>query len=144
MSTALELVYEYRHLSGKCHSGAGLEMPEIEALAAIESVFADPAGRHEAAFAGVLRGPRLCDRVRIDEIGPRGVAMSDCPYLEPGATVELLIDDEVALLSYRFKAIVADVVDGDDNNYQAELVFIGTPLLIRRGKKSAESLAAAA
>src|SRR5688572_28722359 len=39
MTTALELLYEYRHLMGKCRSSAGLDMDEIQAVDAIEALF---------------------------------------------------------------------------------------------------------
>ena len=44
--TALELVYQYRQLVGKCESGAGLDFDEIDALGTIEALFAVDATVH--------------------------------------------------------------------------------------------------
>jgi hypothetical protein len=60
--TALDLVYQYRQLVGKCESGAGLDFDEIEALGTIEALFAvdlTATGRPaEVAKAPVVRPVR--------------------------------------------------------------------------------------
>ena len=48
MTTALELLYEYRHLMGKCRSGAGLDMDEIQTVDAIEALFGQAPSSEDA------------------------------------------------------------------------------------------------
>src|SRR5687767_5067724 len=57
MSTALELLYEYRHLMGKCRSSAGLDMDEIQTLDAIEALFEGDGSRgsDSRGFTTVMR-----------------------------------------------------------------------------------------
>lgn len=150
MSTALELVYEYRHLMGKCRTGAGLTLDEIEAVEAIEGLFTPGASPFDGQDSGLasrltatLRGgPRqLWDKVelvtaRLDELELRTTT-----FLEVSAVIELQIEDDELRLSYRFKGRVVAV--GEDESAQGlgaghrvVLELVGLPLLVRRGPRS--------
>jgi hypothetical protein len=138
VSTALELVYQYRFLRGKCEAGRGLSVDEIEALGAIESLFsskADPAeprshARETVDLPAQLRNRSLADRVRVVELAPGGMVCARAPYVDPGTALEVVIDDREVGLSYRFRARVTwQRDDGDD--YVIGLELVGTPVLMR-------------
>lgn len=152
MSTSLELVYEYRHLMGKCRTGAGLSMDEIETVEAIEGLFVRGGSAFEGRDSGLsprltasLRGGRrqLSDKVellaaRLDELELAATAT-----LEPGGMVELQVEDEELRLSYRFKGRVRLTGDGApdlpvDARHTVVLELVGLPLLVRRGPRSAK------
>jgi hypothetical protein len=150
MSTALELIYQYRQLSGKCESGAGLEVEEIEVLIAIEALFDRRAGgsgaraadslwpcqrefvREQVDLRAMLRSHRLADPVRVCALGPGGLVCRSAPQVEDGESVEIVIDDRELSLSYRFKGVVSWSRD-DDEGAVLGIRFVGTPLLVRYG-----------
>ena len=146
MTTALELLYEYRHLMGKCRSGAGLDMEEIQAVDAIEALFADDATGPDAAQPGdlttVIRGPRLCDEVKLQSIRLDRLVVAGCPYVESAAAVEVIIEDPELLLSYRFRGQVAWTRDDGKERLTVGIELVGAPVLVRRGPKTSRSLAA--
>ena len=139
MSTALELVYQYRQLAGKCES-RGLSMEEIDMMNTIEALFRARAARqHEQPrrfarervdLVATLRARGHEDRVTIADLNPNGMVCRRAPYLEPEDTVEIVIDDAECGLSYRFKARVTWHRDEADD-YTAGLELLGVPLLIR-------------
>jgi hypothetical protein len=147
MTTALELLYEYRHLMGKCRSGAGLDMDEIQALDAIEALFADDAATAETAQPGglttVIRGAKLCDEVRLESILLERLVVAGCPYVECAATVEVIIEDPELRLSYRFRGEVAWTRDDGKGRLAVGIELVGVPVLVRRGPKTGRPLAAA-
>jgi hypothetical protein len=139
---ALDLVYQYRKLLGKCEAGLGLDVDEIISLSALESSFApeprsQPDGRRfrrdRVEQSCRLRGaPGLNDRVRVDEIGPGGFVCRQAPYIDEGTMLEVVIDDAEVALSYRFNARVAWLrEDGED--YAVGLELVGVPLLVHYG-----------
>lgn len=141
MRTALELVYEYRHLMGKCQTVDGLTMDEIQTVHGIQSLFAtdgkdvrrDPA----SALSATLRGRRgkLCDEVRLAGITLHGLEVAGCPWVDQGAMVEVVIEDSELRLSYRFKARVAWARD-EKHGASLGLELLGVPVLVRRGPPS--------
>lgn len=146
MTTALELLYEYRHLMGKCRSGAGLDMDEIQALDAIEAVFAEDAATSDTSHLGglttVIRGARLCDEVRLQSILLDRLVVAGCPDVESAATVEVIIEDPELRLSYRFRGQVAWSHDDGKGRLAVGIELVGVPVLVRRGPKTGRPLAA--
>jgi hypothetical protein len=147
MTTALELLYEYRHLMGKCRSGAGLDMDEIQAVDAIEALFADDAAARTdtaqpSGLSTVVRGPRLCDEVRLESILLDRLVIAGCPYVDSAAAVEVIIEDAELLLSYRFRGQVAWTRDDGSGRLSVGIELVGVPVLVRRGPKSTRPLAA--
>lgn len=149
MST-LEHIYQYRLLVGKSAAGAGLTIDEIDRLVELEACFAAAeedrrAGgegrrfsRRAVDLTGVLRGGKLNDSVTVSELAPGGVVCRSAPYAEPGDAVELVIEDEDACRSYRFKARVSwlrEEHEGDD--FVVGLELVGTPVMIHYGSKQA-------
>ncbi len=139
---ALDAIYEYRVLLGKCASGAGLDLDEIERFSELEAAFA--AGpedlraaegrkhrRQPVSMTAVLRGGDLHDAVTIAELAPGGMVCRAAPYAEIGATVDILIEDASSHRAYRFKARVQWVGDDVDDDYRLGLELTGTPVLIR-------------
>ena len=147
MSTALELLYEYRHLMGKCRSGAGLDMDEIQAVDAIEALFADDATKTDSAppagLTTVVRGSKLCDEVKLESILPDRLVVAGCPWVESEAAVEVMIEDAELLLSYRFRGKVAWTREDGRGRLSVGIELVGVPVLVRRGPKTARPLAAA-
>jgi hypothetical protein len=146
MTTALELLYEYRHLMGKCRSGAGLDMDEIQAVDAIEALFADDAAKSDNASPGglttMVRGSKLCDEVRLESILLDRLVVAGCPYVEAAAPIEVIIEDLELSLSYRFRGQVAWTRDDGKGRLSIGIELLGVPVLVRRGPKIARPLAA--
>ncbi len=139
MGTTIELVYQYRQLVGRCDAGTGLDFDEIDTLTTVEHLLAvqPPIGASDWRTAGaedaipaVLRAPRLNDDVDITRLGPSGCVCRNAPYAEEGMTVELVISDCEAAVSYRFKAQVMWLED-DGDDYALGLEFLGVPLQVR-------------
>jgi len=138
---ALDNVYQYRLLLGKCASGAGLSFDEIETLTALEAAFVGDDGpssdgrrfrREAVSLPAVVRGGKLHDPVNVADIGPGGLVCRSAPYAELGTAVEIVIDDVELGLTYRFKARVQWIrEDGDD--YLLGFAWTGTPVLLRHG-----------
>ena len=149
MTTALELLYEYRHLMGKCSSGAGLDMSEIEVVDAIEGVFSDEAagqvGRESLGLSTVLRSDsgKLSDTVQLFSVLLDRLILKGCPWLEDGAAVEVVIDDPELLLSYRFRGEVAWCCEEDGDRQTVALTLVGVPVLVRRQARSERPAVAA-
>lgn len=147
MTTALELLYEYRHLMGKCRSGAGLDMGEIQAVDAIEALFADDAAKSDTAKPGglttVVRGIKLCDEVRLESILLDRLVVAGCPWVEAAAPVEVIIEDLELALSYRFRGTVAWTREDGKGRLSVGIELVGSPVLVRRGPKTPRALAAA-
>jgi hypothetical protein len=145
MTTALELLYEYRHLMGKCRSGAGLDMDEIQAVDAIEALFADDAGRSDTAqpagLTTLVRGTKLCDEVKLESILLDRLVVTGCPWVEAAAAIEVIIEDPELLLSYRFRGNVAWTREDGKGRLSVGIELVGMPVLVRRGPKSARPLA---
>lgn len=145
--SALEHIYQYRLLIGKSASGAGLTIDEIDQLVALEALFAageeDQRARDGRRFrrqavdlTAVLRGGKLHDSVTVSELAPGGLVCRSAPYAEPGDAVEIVIEDELACHSYRFKARVLwlrEEHEGDD--YVVGLELVGIPVMIHYGQK---------
>lgn|GEM_PF-3210096 len=147
MNTLLELVYKYRQLLGKCSTGAGLSMGEVETLSTIESLF----GRHSdrgdtdlwtcqrrfvrenVDLHGKLRSRGMTDTIEVINIDPNGMVCSGAPYVEEGTTVELVFEDDELMITYRFKATVKWRRDAESDNYELGLQLVGVPLMIRHG-----------
>jgi hypothetical protein len=140
---ALDLVYQYRKLLGKCEAGLGLDVDEIISLSALEAAYApDPRARpDERRFRRDrvdttcrLRGAQgLNDRVRLAEIGPGGMVCRQTPYVEEGAVLEIVIDDAEMNLSYRFQGRVAWLREDVGDDFAIGLELIGVPLLVHYG-----------
>ena len=82
----LALVYEYRHLLGKCTAGVGVTVAEIERLTRLEAMFEpgedDRRARDGRRFRrepvhldGVVRGGALHDAVTISELTLGGLEL---------------------------------------------------------------------
>jgi hypothetical protein len=139
MGTTVALVYQYRQLKGRCDAGTGLDFDEIDTFTSVELQLETqpPLGVddwHTVAapetFAAVLRGPRLNDDVDIVNLGPQGCVCRNAPWADEGVTVELVIMDSVASVSYRFKAQVM-WLDDDGDDFALGLSFVGVPLQVR-------------
>jgi hypothetical protein len=137
MSTALDLVYQYRQLAGKCEI-SGLSMDEIDLMNTIESLFRETAhharqfAREQVSLTARVRGRGHVDTVRVNELAPGGVTCQRAPYLERDELVEVVIDDVECALSYRFKARVTWIeADKDGDDYTMGLQFVGQPVLLR-------------
>jgi hypothetical protein len=144
MIALLEQLYEYRRLLGRCGSDDGLEMGEIQQLAALDAQLAasldQPRPRDVIA---VVRGASSDDRVKLVDLCHTTMTIAACPFLDIGAKLDVMIDDEERALSYRFKArVLRFELDGSGNRITLELV--GAPLLLRRRQRTAELVAHAA
>lgn len=152
MSAALELLYEYRHLMGKCRAGAGLTMDEVERVEAIEARFRvgsipfERPGRSSGdgnspppRLAATLRGGphRLWeDKVELVSAHLDHLVVQLAAFTEPGVVMELVVDDLEHRLSYRFKARVVSVADElHQSGQQVVLAIVGVPVLVRRGPR---------
>ncbi len=153
MGTTVELVYQYRQLLGRCDAGTGLDFDEIDTLNNVESrlplqppIGADdwheePAAPDETVSA-VLRGHRLDDDVVLVNLGPHGCVCRRAPYADEDSTVEVVIEDSEASVSYRFKALV-QWLDDDGDDFALGLAFIGVPLQVRYSTRDSDAALAA-
>jgi hypothetical protein len=137
MSTALDLVFKYRTLVGKCLSDSGLDIEEIQVLTTLEQLFRSRESRREFARVDVdlkaeLRARGMRDSVAVSNIAPGGVVCGGCPYLQEGDAVEIVIENSELLISYRFSATVAWTQYDENDDMDVGLEFVGVPLLIRR------------
>jgi hypothetical protein len=150
--SALDLVFQYRLLVGKCDAGRGLEIDEIAALTAIEAQFApsddDIRAREGRRFRrervdieAVLKGGPLNDTVRVSELSPGGLVCRAAPYADDGQLLEVMIDDGHRGLSYRFKARVQWLKDDVGDDFQLGLELLGTPVLVHYGQARDEEVA---
>jgi hypothetical protein len=140
---ALDLVYQYRLLVGKCEAGLGLDVDEIISLTAIESAYAPEASgrpderrfrRDRVETSCRLRGaPGLNDRVRLTELGPGGLVCRQTPFVEEGTVIEVVIDDPEVDLSYRFFARVAWLREDVGDDFAVGLELVGVPVLVHYG-----------
>ncbi|RMH42264.1 MAG: hypothetical protein D6689_08735 [Deltaproteobacteria bacterium] len=137
MTTALELVYRYRQLAGKCDT-CGLTMDEIDLMTTIESLFRGGGAdgrrfsREPVSLTATLRGRGHSDVVTVDNLAPGGLVCQRAPYYATDDTVDVVIDDDECGLSYRFKARVTWVrADADTDDYVVGLAFVGAPVLLR-------------
>ncbi len=150
MSTALELVYRYRQLAGKCDV-CGLSMEEILLMDTIESLFRE-GGQHARKFArervnidATLRGRRHTDAITISDLAPGGLECIRAPYYEKGDEVEIVIADDECDLSYRFKAVVTWLREQhDSDDYRLGMKFVGAPVLLSYTSSRDEAVAAEA
>lgn len=143
--TLLEQAYEYRRLLSRCHSDAGLEMAEIQELAAAEArLLATLAETPRIDLVANVRGGKADDRVRVVGIGPASLSLAACPYLDAGSIVEVAIEDATRALSYRFKAAVLSLTEDDGDQYTAVLELVGAPVLLRRRLRTNEHITAEA
>lgn len=138
----LDLVYQYRVLLGKCTSGAGLTLDEIERFTNLEAGFAAGEDDQRAAegrrfrrervtLRAVLRGGELHDSVTVSELAPGGLICRGTPYAEPGTMVDITIDDAETRRSYRFKGRVQWVGDDADDDFRLGIELTGTPVMLR-------------
>lgn len=138
----VELVFQYRTLSGKCELGIGLDWDEIEQLTSIEAAFAPSADdrrtragrrfRREAVkLQALMRGDRIHDRIDIVELGPGGLVARNAPYIARGEEVEIVIDTDDGDVSYRFRARGVWLRD-DGDDYRVGLALVGMPVRLRR------------
>ncbi|MCE9580861.1 MAG: PilZ domain-containing protein [Deltaproteobacteria bacterium] len=140
--SALDQVFQYRTLVGKCETGQGLDFDEIDALIAIEAAFAagpddaHPDGRRfrreRTSMPGLVRGGDLNDMVTISELAPGGVVLAGAPYVDLGMAIEIVVDQPLVSRSYRFKGIVQWTRD-DGDDYFLGVALVGTPVLIHYG-----------
>lgn len=137
----LALVYEYRHLLGKCTAGVGVTVAEIERLTRLEAMFEpgedDRRARDGRRFRrepvhldGVVRGGALHDAVTISELTLGGLVCVRAPWAEVGTVVDIAITDGDAHRSYRFKGVVRSVVD-DGDDYRLGIELVGAPVMVR-------------
>jgi hypothetical protein len=149
MTTALELLYEYRHLMGKCASGAGLDMSEIDVVDAIEGVFSDEAascvGGESLGLSTLLKSDsgKLSDPVQLFSVLLDRLILKGCPWVEDGAAVEVVIEDPELLLSYRFRGLVTWTCEEEEDRQTVALALVGVPVLVRRGPRAERAAAPA-
>ena len=148
--SALDLVFQYRTLVGKCDAGRGLDIDEIDALTAIEARFApgddDVRAREGRRFRrervdlqAHLKGGSLDDQVQISELSPGGLVCRAAPYADEGQIIEVVVEDPDRSLSYRFKARVQWLKDDVGADFHLGLELIGTPLLVHYGAAREDS-----
>jgi hypothetical protein len=151
MTAVLDVVFQYRRLVGKCDTGRGLEIDEIDEMTAIEARFVPGDddlrahegrrfGRERVDFQALLKGGPLNDQVRVTEMSPGGLVCRAAPYAEEGQTLEVVIDDADRSLSYRFKATVQWLKDDVGDDFQLGLALVGTPVLVHYGPSREEAL----
>jgi hypothetical protein len=136
MSPPLEALYDLRQLLARCRSSAGVEIADIEAIGALEHQLASPAA--DLAIATRVRTIKDDDPATIVSIDATTIVVTAAPYLEVGAGVELVIDDETSGRTYRFKGRVELLVDAEDDRFRATISLVGAPLLLRRRPRTAE------
>jgi len=146
MSTALELVYQYRQLAGK-RDTCGLTMDDIDLMTTIESLFRSAGAattrrfdREPVDLVAVLRARGCQDPIHIGDLAPGGLVCTGAPYVEPGDVVEIVIDDAECSVSYRFKAKVTRLEDEPDGDFTLGLAFVGAPLLLRYSPSGRKAL----
>ncbi|MEO8841552.1 MAG: hypothetical protein ABI591_29745 [Kofleriaceae bacterium] len=139
--SAIETIFQYRTLIGKCELGVGLDWDEIQEITDIESELVLDRGRsgrrykrQDVELSGIVRGDRINDRVSITELGPGGLVCRRAPFIACGEVVELVLDVEDR--SYRFRAIGKWLKD-DGDDYQIGLAFIGVPICLHIEQVSA-------
>lgn len=130
MPSRLDLIYRYRLATAKCEAAADLDMEEIQLLERLER------GGFPTEFesGGLLRGRRVNDWVRVSELGPAGLVCRDCPWMEEGQLLDVVLEDDEQHASYRFKARVVWVAEAGEagETLDVGLRFVGAPLLVRR------------
>jgi hypothetical protein len=140
---ALDLVFRYRVLQHKCDSGQGLDLWEIDELAALEAAFAagvdDQGGdgrKHcrspaPTALTAIIRGLELNDRAEVTDLAPGGLRCAGIPAAYLGEVVDVVFEGVGASRSLRLKARVAWVRQAEDGTATMGLAFVGAPVQIR-------------
>lgn len=94
----LDLVFHYRQLLVKTNAALGLTWDEIDLMGHVEALFAAATGdgrrfrRQVVTLPATLRGDGVRDPVVVSELSPGGLICHAAPFLEIGATLEIIIE----------------------------------------------------
>ena len=132
MKTVLDTLFRYRLAAARCDAGAELDLDEMQTLFVAERDFRLVPVSYKALLVG---NNDHCSDIIVGSIGTLGVVLYECCKYEVGTILELSMEDDSN--SYRFKIQLAWSRDGRNGKQEAGFVFVGSPLLVRRGPPSA-------
>ncbi len=89
----------------------------------------------ELSTPGLLRARRFCDPVKVASIGPNGILLAGCPWVEVGDPIELSID--LGDASYRFKGTVRWTGEDLQGDLDVAVTVVGIPVMLRKNPRRA-------
>jgi len=137
MSLLLQIA-QTRALWAKCEMATGLDWHEIATLLELEALFAPPLrderrySRHPLQATAHVRAGQLDDEAEIIDISLEGMRLGQMPYIEHGATIEIIANEPGTDDSFRFKAEVMWSAEIDNDVYEVGVRLLGAPLQFRR------------